>query len=390
MSATVCIFFPAIGRGGLEKALVEISRGLCEEGFRVILFYLKSKGEVEESLDPRVVKWRLRLPAAGILFNHRFLTALALAAGWLRFLVRQRPDCVIGFQSSSTAIPWARVAGVPFVHRESSDCRFALSRQKGWLRPYLVACAKRLTYRHCHAIVANSAGSAASLSEMAAIPHQRIQVIYNPIDFERIKTLAQEPADPAKWFDGGLPVVMAMGRLAHEKNHAELLQAFRRVARRMPAKLVIAGEGGLRAKLERDIDSLGLKDDVKLIGHLANPYPYLRKASVFALPSLFEGLPNCLLEAAALGVPSVSYDCPSGPREILMAGKAGRLVPVGDIDGLAEALAELISDRRMALSLVENARAGLDRYLPARAGGLYGQIVRTALDRARPAVAGRA
>jgi glycosyltransferase involved in cell wall biosynthesis len=90
--------------------------------------------------------------------------------------------------------------------------------------------------------------------------------------------------------------------------------------------------------LEALIEELGLEQDVSLPGFVANPYAYMARASLFVLSSRWEGLPTVLIEALCCGTPVVSTDCPSGPREILRGGQYGRLVPVGDADGLARAI----------------------------------------------------
>jgi glycosyltransferase involved in cell wall biosynthesis len=101
---------------------------------------------------------------------------------------------------------------------------------------------------------------------------------------------------------------------------------------------MILGEGTERPNLEALVKELGLTHDVALPGFVANPYAYMAKAEIFVLSSLYEGLPTVLIEAMAGGTRVVSTDCKSGPAEILENGQYGKLVPVGDIEGLAEAI----------------------------------------------------
>ena len=148
-------------------------------------------------------------------------------------------------------------------------------------------------------------------------------VIYNPCDAVRLRERAQEPlsAQDEAWFAEGGPVVIAVGRLVPQKGHGHLIRAFRSVVRAVPdARLAIVGEGPLRDHLAALIAACGLDDRVWLAGHRANPYPLFARADVFAFPSLYEGLGNALLEAMALGLPSVVADCPGGPRELLLPG----------------------------------------------------------------------
>jgi glycosyltransferase involved in cell wall biosynthesis len=133
-----------------------------------------------------------------------------------------------------------------------------------------------------------------------------------------------------------------MGRLTRQKDFPSLLRAFAKVRAERPCKLVILGEGGDREKLERLARELGIDEDFYLPGFAPNPYKYLRRADLFVLSSAWEGSPNVLTEALALGIPVVATDCPSGPREVLDGGKFGPLVRVGDVDGLAEAMRQVL------------------------------------------------
>jgi len=131
---------------------------------------------------------------------------------------------------------------------------------------------------------------------------------------------------------------MGMGRLTRQKDFPTLIRAFAVVRSQSSCRLMILGEGQDRSKLKRLTEVLGIQDDVDFPGFVANPYRFLSRAKLFVLSSVWEGSPNALSEAMALGVPVVATDCPSGPREILQGGLYGPLVPMGDVDALAEAM----------------------------------------------------
>jgi glycosyltransferase involved in cell wall biosynthesis len=193
-------------------------------------------------------------------------------------------------------------------------------------------------YPRAHGIVAVSAGLADELAQIAAIPRNRITVIYNPIDCRRIAGLAaEELADP--WFQPGQPpVVLAAGRLHAQKDYPTLLRAFARLRTNRPARLVILGEGSERARLESLVKELGVSADVRLPGFANNPFAYMARAGALVLSSQWEGLSNVLIEALACGCPVVSTDCPHGPTEVLDRGRYGMLVQVRDPDSLAQAV----------------------------------------------------
>ena len=131
---------------------------------------------------------------------------------------------------------------------------------------------------------------------------------------------------------------------------------------------MIIGRGRARDRLLALADALGIADDVALPGFIAEPYPYLANADLFAFTSRWEGLPFVLIEALALCTPVVSTDCPSGPNEILQGGRYGRLIPVGNDAALADAIAATLQSPPHAERLKEAARpyvieAAADAYL---------------------------
>ncbi|GIW60945.1 MAG: glycosyl transferase [Patescibacteria group bacterium] len=152
--------------------------------------------------------------------------------------------------------------------------------------------------------------------------------------------------------------VLAVGRLAHQKGFDLLLQAFHQVAKSYPDwELVILGEGELRSELEQRITNLGLSEQVFLPGRVGNVGDWYASADIFVLSSRFEGFPNTLLEAMASGVAVVSFDCETGPRDIIRHGRNGLLVNAEDVQGLAEAMAKLMGDENLRKQLSENANS---------------------------------
>jgi glycosyltransferase involved in cell wall biosynthesis len=166
----------------------------------------------------------------------------------------------------------------------------------------------------------------------------RLVTIYNPVVDTQLMVQSEGQALHPWLVAGGVPVVLAAGRLIAQKDFGTLIAAFARLRQERSVRLIIIGEGEERAALLVLARQLGVAQDVDLPGFMANPMAAMRAAQVFVLSSRFEGLPGVLIQAMACGTPVVSTDCPSGPREILQDGHWGRLVPVGDVTRMAEAI----------------------------------------------------
>ena len=165
--------------------------------------------------------------------------------------------------------------------------------------------------------------------------------IYNPVVSENLLDLSNEPAEH-EFFSKEHTVLVAAGRLNVQKDYFTLIKAFyllkKMNANNISYKLLILGGGELLEKINSLVCDLGLQDDVDLVGFVDNPYKKIKKSDLFVMSSLWEGLPNAMIEALAIGKKVVSTDCIAGPREILDNGKYGTLVPMQDPEALANGI----------------------------------------------------
>ena len=202
----------------------------------------------------------------------------------------------------------------------------------------------RLFYRGADRIVAVSKGVKDDLVKITGLDPDDIDVIANPVISSRIHELSKAPIMHPWLSDGKLPIVVGAGRLTRQKDFPTLIKAFAKVIAIRPMRLIILGEGDDRPKLTALARNLGIEAHVSLPGFEANPYAFINRASLFVLSSIWEGSPNVLTEALALGIPAVATDCQSGPREVLQNGRYGPLVPIGDPDALAKAMLKVLAD----------------------------------------------
>jgi glycosyltransferase involved in cell wall biosynthesis len=185
--------------------------------------------------------------------------------------------------------------------------------------------------------------------------HKNAVVIPNPVMQPAYS--ATDRHNPAN------PTVIAMGRFDHQKGFDLLLKAFSIVSARHPEwKLTILGDGPLRPDLEGLCNELDISSRVEMPGVVKNPYDYLKQGEIFVLSSRYEGFPNSLCEAMASGLAAISFDCKTGPSEIIRNGVDGVLVPPEDIGELAMALENVISDEKLRSSLKQNATQVLGRF----------------------------
>jgi glycosyltransferase involved in cell wall biosynthesis len=236
----------------------------------------------------------------------------------------------------------------------------------------------RVTHPWADAVVTVSHASKRDLADLLGGRTLPIHVIYNPIVPDDVdQRAAAPPAHP--WLgDSGLRVVLSACRLAPQKNLGLLVDAFAAVAREEPAaRLVILGEGEERASLERRIAKLRLDGVTALPGFVAEPYPSLRRAAVFAMSSHYEGLPTALVEAMAAGTPVVATDSPGGVREIVGDGRYGLLTPPGDATALAEGILSVL---RGSSWPPEELRAWTGQFRAATGAATYDQLLQEVLQ----------
>lgn len=335
-SPRIAIYLPSLHGGGAERVMVTLANGFAERALAVDLVMAKAEGPylADVSSNVRVLDLGARSVGAS-------LPAL------VRYLRRDQPSAMLSamIHANVIALLARHLAGVNTRVVVSERAHFSESKKnESSRRGRVVFWLARHTYPWADGVVAVSAGVADDLARTIGLPRASIDVVYNPVVTEDLVTRAAAPLDHPWFARGAPPVVLGVGRLTAQKGFDVLLHAFARVHQARPARLMILGEGELRPRLEALACELGVQADVALPGFQQNPFPYMRRAGVFALSSRFEGLPNALIQAMACGTPVVSTDCPSGPAEILEHGRWGRLVPVGDALSFAAAISAAIDD----------------------------------------------
>ena len=207
---------------------------------------------------------------------------------------------------------------------------------------------ERFVYKKVNKIIVPSYSMKLDLKLNYKISETKIKVINNPVDIKKIIYLAKQDVDHP-WFTSTVPLVIGMGRLTGQKGFYELIKAVKLVNdKNIILRLVIIGVGEEKPRLKIVVDELQLNDRVDFLGAQENPYKFIARADMFVSSSFYEGFPNALLEAMACDTVIISTDCLSGPAEIINNYENGILVPVGDVEKIAEEIANLIENPQLA------------------------------------------
>jgi len=367
--------------GGGEKQVIQIANAFAERGYAVDLLVLKPVGQYESHVDSEVRV--ISLDAGRMLFSLPKLVA---------YMRREQPEVLLGLDEYTHLLALAarklsRV-NTRIVLRISNMLSELFIRYEG-KNKFLPSLIRRF-YKHADGIIANSHGVADEVVHITGIDAKKVTVIYNPKQRTSILGAAGETVAHEWLTSKTLPVVISVGRLRVQKNFPLIIRSFAKVSQKIPARLIIVGTGREEGRLRELVRELECEEAVYLPGYADNPYAWMQKADLYVLASLWEGLPNSLLEAMICGLPAIAADCSSGPREILAPdtdykkrlsvgdgveyAKYGVLTAVNDGDALIEAMERFLKDptlrKKYATTSVErgkdfDAREIVDQYASA-------------------------
>jgi glycosyltransferase involved in cell wall biosynthesis len=231
-------------------------------------------------------------------------------------------------------------------------------------------------YRHFYGradkIICLSDSMVDDMIQHFGLPREKLVRIYNPVDIERVQELAKIGNTP---FSGPGPHLVAAGRLARQKGFDVLLDAMPAVLEHFPsARLTILGEGPLRFSLADQARRLNLTDAVRFPGFQQDPWRYLKHADLFVLSSRYEGLPNIMLEAMALGTPVVATDCPGAIREVQDCDDRMLVVPTENPAALGRAIISVCEAGRTRCEKPEELSQRMGRFSLPQAVREYSKL----------------
>jgi len=357
----------SLAGGGAERVLVNLTRGFLERGHDVSVVTMFGAESNRYAL-PEGAK-QIALDIAG--YSPHVLSALwnniRRLIGIRRVVGATQPDVVISFMDRTNVLALLALQGthLPVLVTEHVDPRM-ISCGKIWerLRFWL--------YPRASCVVSVSQGLDQYFSW---VKKEKRAVIYNPLFINGAKE-----KDEYVWNNALKKHIIAMGRLTYQKGFDLLINAFAQVAEKHPDwELHILGEGEERPALVSLVAKFKLDRRVFLPGWISDPFPILRASDFFVMSSRFEGFGNVLCEAMACGLPVISFDCPTGPSEIIRHGEDGLLIPSDDVDALASAMDHLMFDEEERKRLAARAPEVIERFSLQKVMGMWEEVVSSAM-----------
>ena len=327
---------PGMGYGGAERVISILANSFVIKEYKVKIIIINSIGESVYKLNENV-----EIEAIPSANRKKSSSVYGLLKSIRRITQTYNPDVIISFMNDTCAITALANLGThnPIIYSERNDpLNTNMAIKDRIFRCIVQICAEGFVFQ--------SNGAKALYPKKV---QNKSTVILNPIN---IKNLPQQ-------YDGERrKEIVSVGRLHPQKNQQMLIRAFSHIATEYSDyNLLIYGEGTLREFLQQQIVDLGMTERVFLMGDTSNVLEKINTASIFAFSSNYEGLPNALMEAMALGLPSISTDCSPGGAAMLIENYVnGILVPVGDEEQFAEGLRYLLSHQQKSIEMGNEAK----------------------------------
>lgn len=330
--------------GGAERTVSYLSSYMAKKGWDVTV--LSISDDIFYELDERVKLVKLGVPTSSKNVAQRVLSAFKRKLFASREIKRISPDVVFCMlpDVAKYVLKVCKNKRIKLLSSERNNPRFVHNPREIKVKSRVFAQADGIVFQtervtECFSDDIRAKG----------------KVIHNAVGNEQAYTVKAPNARGKK--------ITAIGRLDAQKDYPTMLKAFAKVLKRHPEyTLEIFGGGADKSILQNIANELGISEKVKFMGVSKDAIIEAAKGSCFVMSSLYEGMPNALMEAMAAGLPCVSTDCPYGPAELIENEVNGLLVPVGDVDAFAEAIFRMIEDREFAERCGKNAQKILDTH----------------------------
>jgi glycosyltransferase involved in cell wall biosynthesis len=350
----VLFLIPNLSGGGAERVMSNLLNYFSNE-FKVSAVFFNNNHVYPLPNDCKVYYLDNDLPRIG------FIKKLMRIIYLRNVIKKEKLDVALSFLANLyliTSAIFPRRLNVKLIIAEHNTISYILKFSKNKTLKKILS---KALYKKVDNIIAVSKGVKEDLMKTFNLPQEKIKVIYNPHDIDKIQKLSKEQINHPWLVDKKYPVMINVGRLTYQKGQDILLKAFKIVSEKIESRLIILGEGPLLKQLKDLAKELGIENKVDFVGFQKNPFAFIARSDVFVLSSRWEGFPNVLIEAMACGVPVISTDCPSGPNEIIENGVNGLLVPI-EVDKLAESIIWILTNIEFSKRIARMGQESVRKY----------------------------
>ena len=333
----ILFFINSLAGGGAERVTANLANHWAGCGQRVTIVTLSDVVEDVYDLEPSVRRISLGLDRESPSFIVALYNNLRRVLALRSCLRSERPDVAIAMMTTANCL--LALAGNRYVKVILGSERINPDREHLGI---IWTTIRRISYQWLDAVVVQTTETKEWVERNTAAV--RVEVIANPVIFPLPKGLPS--IAPGRYLNSNLKMLLAVGRFSTQKAYDRLLEAFAEVSASFPNwRLAIVGDGPLLADMKKLADELAIESNVVFPGRVGNIGDWYSAANLFVMTSQYEGFPNALVEAMAHGLPVVSFDCDTGPRDIIRHEFDGILVPQDNLDILVSSLKLLMQDQ---------------------------------------------
>ena len=358
MQKKLIIFIPSIEGGGVEKNLFIISKYLKDKIKNISVITLSNRYKNRfvgiNFISPKANFW------SKIGRRKKFFVGLFLL--FLEIL-KDRNILVFSFQGNVYCTLLCKLLGIKIIVRSNSA-------PDGWSQNKLKYLVFKYVLGSADKIIVNSLDFKKKFRTKFKI---HAECIYNPLNKNEI--IKKSKIKNKFKFDKKKLNIINVGRYTDQKDQLTILKAVKRIKKKIKLNLLIVGRGVEKEKLTNFINENNLSRQVQLINYQKNPFNLIKSSDVFILSSLYEGLPNVLLESQVLKKFIISSDCPTGPREILLNGRAGFLFNVGDYIKLSNLILYYSKNRKSLSKKILIGYKNLNRFDQNKNLNMYYKLI---------------
>ena len=347
MKSKIILFMPHIDIGGVEKNFFLISNFLAKNRNNIVVITISQKNKKLFRKNIKFISFKSNL-LEKISKRSKYILSLFLLT---KEILINKNSLVVSFQANVYCGLLSKLLGFKLLIRSNTS-------PDGWSKNIIKKLIYKLSFNAANKVIVNSNEFKKRIKKNLNI---NSECIYNPLNKKEIIRLSKKSVN-FNFFSKKYLNVINVGRLEDQKDQMTLLKSINFLKKKIKVKLLIIGNGGMEKKLRNYIYKNNLNKTVKILCNISNPFPYFIKSDLFILSSIFEGLPNVLLEALTLKRFVISTNCSTGPSEILSKGKGGILVPINDYKNLAKQIIFFNKNKEKLKKKLLFARRNLDRF----------------------------